>query len=91
MKIQMAKEIFLISLSIMKKILDLGEFKLGKKSSDYIYFKKQVMDYFYTNLKKLFKKLLEKNILIKCGCNSKIRQGYSNCPNCSGSEYKNNE
>ena len=34
MKIQIAKKLFLMNLSIMKHILDLGEFKLGGKKSD---------------------------------------------------------
>lgn len=91
MKIYLAKTIFLASLSIMKKILDLGEFKLGKKSEDFQYFRKQVMEYFYGGLKKLFKQLSEEDIIIKCDCKSKLRQGYSDCPLCGGSGYRNKE
>jgi len=89
MKIQIAKIVFLSCLAIMKKILDLGEFKLGKKSQDYKYFRKQTMDYFYNNLKKLFLQLEEKKIITLCDCKSKLRQGYSNCSLCGGSGYKN--
>ncbi len=89
MKIQIAKNIFHSNLSVMKKILDLGEFKLGKKSDDYKYFKKQVMDYFYKSMKKIFKQLEQSNILDKCDCKAKIRQGYSDCKYCGGSGYRN--
>jgi len=89
MNIQIAKNRFLSTLSIMKKILDLGEFKLGKKSDDYKYFKKQVMDYFYKALKKEFKLLVDEKIIEKCDCKANLRQGYSSCDLCGGSGYKN--
>ncbi|GAG09422.1 unnamed protein product, partial [marine sediment metagenome] len=89
MRIQIAKNIFHVNLSVMKKILDLGEFKLGKKSDDYKYFKKQVMDYVYKSIKKLLKILAEDGLLEKCDCKAKIRQGYSDCKYCGGSGYRN--
>ena len=89
MKLQITKLIFHTNLSIMKKILDLGEFKLGKKSEDYKYFKKQIMDYFYINMKKQFKIFLDEKIIEKCSCKTTIRQGYSDCKFCGGCGYKN--
>jgi len=83
-----AKEIFHKNLSIMKKILDLGEFKLGNKA-DYKYFKKQVMDYFYKDIKKLLKQLLDEKIVVKCNCGAKVRHGYTDCEYCGGCGYKN--
>ncbi len=71
----------------MKSILSLAEFKLGKDTADYKYFKKEVMNHFYNNLTKFYDSLEKKNILKKCGCNSKLRQGYSSCNNCGGSGY----
>ena len=91
MKIQFAKKIFLMNLSVMKQILDLGEFKLGKKSEDFKYFKKQVMNSFYKSMNKIFKELVNEKILMRCGCKAKIRQGYSDCPKCGGSGYCNIE
>jgi hypothetical protein len=73
MKVQLAKEIFHKNLSIMKKVLDLGEFKLGKKSDEYKYFKKQVMDFTYKSLQKLFKHFADEKIIVKCNCKSKFR------------------
>ena len=89
MKLQLAKTIFLMSLSVMKKVLDLGEFKLGKKTDDFKYFKKQIMDFFFQALKKLFKTLVDEKIIEKCGCSAKLRQGYTSCEECGGSGYKN--
>lgn len=90
MNIQLAKALFHMNLSVMKKILDLGEFKLGKKSDDYKYFKKQTMDYFYKSMKKLFKQLVDEKILTNCSCKAKLRQGYSPCEKCGGSGFCNN-
>jgi hypothetical protein len=73
----------------MKKILDLGEYKFGKKSDDFKYYKKQVMDAVYKNLKKLFKHLVDEKILVKCNCKANLRQGYSDCESCGGCGYKN--
>ena len=73
---QIAKAIFHNNLYIMKKILDLGEFKLGKKSDDYKY------------LKKLFKQMFDEKIVIKCNCGANIRHGYTDCEFCGGCGYK---
>ena len=89
MKIQIARTIFLVCLDIMKKILDLGQFKLGKKSEDFIYYKKEVMNYFYDSLKKLFKILEQNKVIEKCSCGANIRKGYSECEKCGGAGYIN--
>lgn len=89
MKIQIARIIFLSILSIMKKVLDLGEFKLGKNTSDYLYYKKFVMDVVYGGLNSLFKQLKDNQVIEKCICSSNLRQGYSECKYCSGAGYKN--
>jgi len=89
MKIQLAKIIFLSSLSMMKKILDLIAFKVDIKSADYKYYKKEIMNYVYTGLKKLFDQLSDEKIIIKCECKSKIRQGYKPCSLCNGAGFKN--
>ena len=87
-KIQIAKKIFLVCLTIMKSILDLAEFKLGKQSEDYKYFKKQTMKLFYDNISKLFDTLAQEGLIQKCSCKNKIKDGYANCV-CGGSEYIN--
>jgi hypothetical protein len=81
------KEVFWLCLGIMKNILSLAEFKLGKDTADYKYFKKEVMDYFYNGLTKFYENLEAKKILKKCSCNSKLRQGYNPCTECGGSGY----
>jgi len=90
MKFQIAKIIFLMNLSIMKKILDLIAFRTDKKSETYKYYKQQIMDFFYETMKKMFKTLSEEKIIIRCECKSNLRQGYKECPACGGSGYKNN-
>ena len=87
MKADVVKEIFWFSLSIMKSILSLAEFKLGKNSDDYKYFKKEVMDYFYNNLYKFYENFVKKGIFEHCTCGAKLRHGYSSCSNCGGSGY----
>lgn len=81
------KEIFWLCLGIMKNILSLAEFKLGKNTTDYKYFKKEVMDHFYNGLTRFYEKLESKDILKKCDCGSKLRQGYNSCNNCGGSGF----
>lgn len=91
MKLQIAKIIFLTALSIMKKILDLAEFKLGKQSDEYKYYKSQVMLAFYSGLQDLFKTLKDNKIVENCPCKADLKQGYASCSNCGGSGYKNTE
>ena len=86
---QIAKAIFHKDLSVMKKILDLGEFKFGKDKKEFQYFKKQIMDFTYKGLQKFFKQLVNEKILINCKCNAKLRHGYSDCEFCGGCGYKN--
>jgi len=89
-KIELAKSIFVSSLSVMKKTLDLGKYKLGKDSEDFIYYKQQVMDYFYNNLKTLFKQLAEAKLIKRCPEKCSLRNGYSKCE-CGGSGWINYE
>ena len=88
LKIQIAKTVFLMNLQIMKKILDLGQYKLGKKSEDFIYYKQQVMEATYFNLKKLYKQLSDEKIIEKCPKQCNLKQGYKDCV-CGGSGYIN--
>ena len=89
MKIQICKTIFLTNLSITKKILDLLQYKFGKESDDFKYLRKSMFDYVYDSLKKLFKQLEDNEIVEKCSCDNKIRNGYSPCLECAGCGYRN--
>jgi len=89
-KIQIAKTVFLVNLDIMKKILDLGKYKLGKDSEDFIYYKQQVMEYTYNSLKKLFKLMVDEKLIERCHNKCSLRNGYSKCV-CGGSGYINTE
>ena len=86
---QIAKNVFLMTLTIMKSTLSLLEFKLGKQTEDYKYAKKQIMDFTYNGLKKLFKQLQETKIIDKCSCGANLRTGYKSCDLCGGSGFCN--
>jgi len=88
--IQISKSIFLVSLSILKKVLSLLAFKLGEDSKDYKYMREQIFDYFYREIKKLFKTLETNKILKRCSCQTSLRKGYTDCE-CGGSGYTNFE
>ena len=88
--IEIAKTIFLLNLDIMKKQLDLMAFKFGKNSEEFIYLKKQIMDYHYNAILKLFKDLEKEKKIKRCHCKASVRSGYSKCE-CGGSGYLNNE
>ena len=86
---QIAKLMFHMNLSIMKKILDLIEFKMDKRTSEYKFMKKQVMDYFYESLKKRFKQLSDEKIIEHCSCGANLRKGYKPCKDCGGCGFRN--
>lgn len=88
MNSQIASLIFLEQLSVMKKILDLISFKLGKESEDFKYIKSEIMNHTYNNLQKLFKKLEEEKLIKRCEKKCSLRQGYQTCE-CKGSGYIN--
>lgn len=89
-QIQIARLIFLNSLDSMKRILDLIAFKVDKKSSDYKYYRKEIMNYTYRNLKKLFKTLKEAGVIKRCPNKCNPRQGFKKCL-CGGSGFINAE
>ena len=76
------------TLSAMKKILDLGEFKIGASNSkDFAFFKREVMDSVYNSLKNIFEELERENIVEKCpDCESDLRKGWRPC-SCRGSGF----
>jgi len=89
---QIAKEIFLHSLDTMKKILDLGEYRMDKNSNAFKFYKRQVMKYTYNNLIALFEQLKNEKLIMKCKCNSNLKQGFnSECKICNGAGYMNVE
>ena len=86
---QIAKSVFLMNLNIMKKILDLIAFKTDKKSEDYKFYKQEIMETVYSNLKKLFRELVENKIIEKCSCGANYRKGYKSCLLCGGCGFCN--
>ncbi len=87
---QIAREIYLKSLSTMKKTLDLIAYGMDKRTTQYKFAKSQIMDYTYENLRKLFKTLSDNKIIKKCPCGTNVRKGYKNCI-CGGSGWINIE
>ena len=89
---QIAKAIYLRHMSGMKEILNLGEIKFGNRNSDpYKYFKKVVMDSFYTAMLDVFESYEREGLIQECGCGTTIRDGYKSCPDCSGSGWSNTD
>ena len=88
MNSQIAKSIYLKELAVMKKILDLVAFKFDQRTNEYIYMKKQIMDYTYQAMKILFKQFENEKFIKKCPCGTNVRHGYKSC-DCGGSGYIN--
>jgi len=82
-----AEQMFLVMLDSMKEVLEIGEFKFGKGSTDYKLFKKQIMNIFYNNVKNLFRKLEKEDILQRCECRGNVRHGYTECKSCHGAGF----
>lgn len=76
------------TLSAMKRILDLGEFKIGAANSkDFAFFKREVMDSIYSSLRNAFKEMEREGVVRECPyCNSDLRKGWEPCT-CRGSGY----
>ena len=87
---QIARNIYLSSLDTMKKILDLASFKFDKRTSEYKYFKSQIMDATYNNLTKLFEILKKEGLIQKSDCGHSVRGGYKDCQ-CGGSGWINKD
>jgi len=76
------------TLSAMKRILDLGEFKIGASNSrDFAFFKREVMDSIYGSLSKIYEEMEMDGVAKKCPyCDSDLRKGWKPCT-CRGSGY----
>ena len=76
------------TLTAMKRILDLGEFKIGASNSrDFAFFKREVMDSIYTSLRTIFEEIEDEGIVEQCDkCNADLRKGWKPCA-CRGSGY----
>ena len=87
-KFELAREVYLKELEIMKETLDLLGFKMDKRTKDFVYVKSQIMNFTYENLKKLFKHMADEKLIKKCPCGTNIRRGYKRCI-CGGSGWIN--
>ena len=85
----LSKSIFELQLGIMKSILKLGEFKFGgKESEQFKFFKESVMNSTYDSTKKFFISGVNDGTFEKCSCGANLRHGWTDCPQCSGSGFK---
>jgi len=84
----MTKNIFEMQLDIMKKGLSLGEFKFGKDTDQFKYFKQELMNFHYEGLKKFFLKGVKDGDFLACDCGASLRHGWQACSFCAGSGYK---
>jgi len=75
-------------MNAMKKTLDLVAFKMDRRTNDFKYAKEEIMNYFYNNLKEMFKELEKAGIIEKCSCGTTLRNGYKSCE-CRGSGFIN--
>lgn len=79
--------IFEESVTSMKRILDLGKFKIGSANSDeYAYYKSEVMNSCYNGLRNMFEEMKQLGIVTDCDCNNDLRKGWRPCV-CRGSGY----
>jgi hypothetical protein len=87
-KMNLAKSIFEMQLAIMKRILKLGEFKFGKDSDQFRFYKEETMNAVYENSKKLFQQGVSEGVFEKCDCGANLRHGWKSCESCCGSGFK---
>lgn len=86
---QIAREIYLSNLKVMKKVLDLVELAMDKRTKQWKYVRSQIFNFFYDELKSNFNTLADVKIIKKCDCGANLRQGFKQCPKCGGSGYCN--
>jgi hypothetical protein len=72
----------------MKRILKLGEFKFGKDSEQFRFYKEETMNSVYENSKKFFLQGVSEGVFEKCNCGANLRHGWTECTFCCGSGYK---
>jgi len=70
----------------MKDLLDMVAVICNKDS--FSYYKRQIMDFTYSDLEADFEMLSDLGVLEKCECNASLRQGWSECAYCSGAGYR---
>lgn len=73
----------------MKDLLDLVSVICNKEN--YPYYKRQIMDFFYSDLEEDFELLTDLGLLQKCECGASLRHGWTECPYCSGAGYRQRE
>jgi hypothetical protein len=73
----------------MKDLLDMV--RVICDDDNYPYYKRQIMEFTYSDLEDDFQMLVDMGDLQKCECNASLRHGWSECPYCSGAGYRQKE
>jgi hypothetical protein len=76
----------------MKKVLDLGQFKIGDANSkEFAYFKSEVMNSYYNGLRNIFEDMKVSGLVESCSeCSYDLRKGWKDCK-CRGCGYMSKE
>ena len=89
-EIEMGRMIFEAHLRLLKQLLRLGEYKFGRNSAEYRYYREEVMRFCHEAIERVYDTLERKGIIEACSCGAD-RKGWTNCPDCGGSGYKEKE
>lgn len=70
----------------MKDLLDMV--KVICDNDNFSYYKRQIMEFFYSDMEEDFQMLVDTGVLQKCECRASLRHGWTECPYCSGAGYR---
>jgi hypothetical protein len=90
---QLAREIYLKMMSVMKYTLDLEEFSYKEKGRDdprFKFFKKQLMEYTYNTMRSLFMNLEDLELIEQTEHEEDVKDGFKQTPS-GGSGYINTD
>ena len=86
----LTKIVFEAELTLMKRLLRIGEFKFGENSAAYRYYREEVMKASHGAAKEIFDKLEEEGRIEDCPCGAD-GTGWTRCNECGGSGYREKE
>lgn len=90
---QLAKNIYLKMMSVMKYTLDLEEYSYKEKGRDdprFKFFKKQLMEYTYNSMRTLFEDLEDLDLIQQTEIEEDVKDGFKQSPS-GGSGYVNTD
>lgn len=84
----MPGRIFRASMAHMKEALNLAALGLKKNSDEFRYFRERLFEVTYAELGQLFRELSDMGLVEPCPCGHKMKDGWSDCPDCGGSSWR---